>query len=148
MESPATKVRSQPKWALRAQSESVVIQQKGLVKMSVAPITTREHAESLFGAATREHVNVYNWSSFSLDATFWRAGPISDWRQHSGEDTLCFVQATQWGRPWWWGVGEPPKSVSMGEADPATHPLLGSMRAEVIPHPLHLGQSGKLSTGL
>jgi hypothetical protein len=30
-------------------------------------------------------------------------------------------------------VGESHKSVSMGEADPATHLLLGSMRAEVIP---------------
>lgn len=39
--------------------------------------------------------------------------------------------AAQWGWPWWWGVGEYPKSVSMREADPIC--CGGSTRAKVFP---------------
>jgi hypothetical protein len=76
--------------------------QRGLVSMSVAQITSREHGE-VSGQGSRSGPRgcpgaVQNWPRSSLAMALWRAGPIY---HHSGKQAPCLTQAVQWSWPWW-----------------------------------------------
>ena len=55
---PGALVRSQPELQLKAMSETMAMQWQGLVSMSVAPVTSREHGMSLVRVATGDHMDI------------------------------------------------------------------------------------------
>lgn len=89
---PKTTMKSQPVLPLRAMSELVPMQQQGSVSLSSAYITIRDHGDipgvgSCLGPCSCPRT-LQNWPCPTWAAALWRAGPVSQQWQHSGEHPL------------------------------------------------------------
>lgn len=128
-------------------SESRAMELQGSVSTSLAHITIRGHGDILVKATARDHMDVQGLCrpDPALSAEPWRAGSISQLRQHSTRKALFLSQAAQRSWPWCQGCGwSSPKGLSVREL---TLPLIchgGGMGREVIPcsPPLPLATSG------
>jgi hypothetical protein len=76
---PEAMMKSQPVLLLKAMSGSMALQQQGAVSISVAHITTKDHANALVWPVSWDHIDVQG---------LCRAGSTPQWLWHVGELAL------------------------------------------------------------